>query len=89
MDFFCFRALLAFVIYLIVGAIIMYKVRGARGLEVIPQYLFWKDFPFMLVVSWLACIICRGRCNLCVFFPQDGCFFVISPCYKRSNYQKI
>ena len=69
-GFFCFRALLAFVIYLIVGAIIMYKVRGARGLEVIPQYLFWKDFPFLLVVSWHALSVeaVDYECNLCVFF---------------------
>ena len=29
----------------------MYFVKGARGIEVIPNYTFWKDFPFLLKVN--------------------------------------
>ena len=36
--------------YFVVGGIFMYTQRGARGLEVIPNYSFWKDFPFLIKV---------------------------------------
>ena len=29
----------------------MYAARGARGLEVIPNYSFWKSLPFLIKVS--------------------------------------
>ena len=29
----------------------MYAAKGARGLEVIPNFEFWKSFPFLLKVS--------------------------------------
>ena len=29
----------------------MYTQRGARGMEVIPNYTFWKDFPFLIKVE--------------------------------------
>lgn len=41
-------ALLGFVIYFILGGLFLYYKRGARGKEVIPNYAFWKDLPFLL-----------------------------------------
>ena len=29
----------------------MYFMRGARGVEVIPNYTFWKDLPALIKVS--------------------------------------
>ena len=37
--------------YFIVGGLIMYFMRGARGVEVIPNYTFWKDLPALIKVS--------------------------------------
>ena len=37
------RALGGFVAYLVLGGIFMYTQRGARGVEIIPNYSFWKD----------------------------------------------
>ena len=28
----------------------MYQVKGARGMEIIPNYAFWKDLPFLIKV---------------------------------------
>ena len=38
---------LATVTYLVVGTLLMVFWKGARGLEVIPNLAFWKDFPFL------------------------------------------
>jgi len=36
------------VLYLIIGAAVQFKVKGARGLELIPNLEFWKDLPFLM-----------------------------------------
>ena len=28
----------------------MYQVKGARGVEIIPNYAIWKDLPFLIKV---------------------------------------
>eukprot|EP00731_Ephydatia_muelleri_P037170 Em0407g2a len=38
----------ALIAYFVVGAIIMYTLKGARGIEVIPNIGFWKDLPFLI-----------------------------------------
>ena len=48
--FHIFSALVALVTYFIVGGLINYFHLGARGVEIIPQYLFWKDLPFLIKV---------------------------------------
>ena len=37
--------------YLVIGGIFMYTQRGARGAEIIPNYSFWKDLPFLVMVK--------------------------------------
>ena len=37
--------------YLVIGGIFMYTQRGARGAEIIPNYSFWKDLPFLVKVK--------------------------------------
>ncbi len=32
----------------------MYRVKGARGVEVIPNYTFWKEIPFLIKVPSIA-----------------------------------
>ncbi len=44
------RTLGAVMLYFIIGAIIMFQVKGARGIEVVPNYTFWKDLPFLIKV---------------------------------------
>ena len=46
--------LVAVVTYFTVGAFINYLHLGARGVEIIPQYTFWKDVPFLIKVSLWA-----------------------------------
>ncbi len=45
------RALGALIAYFVIGGIYMYVQKGARGLEVIPNYSFWKDLPFLIKVG--------------------------------------
>ena len=40
--------------YFIVGGVVNYKVKGARGSEVIPNFSFWKELPFLIKVSLLT-----------------------------------
>ena len=48
---FC-RIISALIAYFVVGAIIMYTLKGARGIEVIPNIGFWKDLPFLIKVEY-------------------------------------
>ena len=32
----------------------MYRIKGARGMEVIPNYAFWKDLPFLIKVMYIV-----------------------------------
>ena len=50
MFFFFYRFIVVVATYFIVGGLIMYFMRGARGVEVIPNYTFWKDLPFLIKV---------------------------------------
>ena len=61
----------------------MYTQKGARGTEVIPNYTFWKDFPFLIKVNTYIMLYVLWIHNY--FSLQDGFLFVISPCYKRSD----
>ncbi|XP_064392200.1 cation-dependent mannose-6-phosphate receptor-like [Halichondria panicea] len=38
----------AVILYFIIGSIVMFQVKGARGIEVVPNYSFWKDLPFLI-----------------------------------------
>jgi hypothetical protein len=40
--------IVAAVSYVVIGIIIQAAVRGASGVEVIPNVTFWKDFPFLI-----------------------------------------
>ena len=69
--------------YFVVGGIFMYTWRGARGLEVIPNYSFWKGLPFLVKVSRTQPSLLLLK--LFFFLFQDGFFFTISPCYKKRD----
>lgn len=51
------RFLAAVLTYFIVGSIVNYKYKGARGSEVIPNVEFWKDVPFLIKVGLSPWII--------------------------------
>jgi hypothetical protein len=36
------------VAYFVIGVLVMRFYKGARGVEMIPNLSFWKDFPFLL-----------------------------------------
>ena len=42
------------VIYVVGGILVMRFVRGARGVEMIPHYTFWSDFPLLIRVSRIS-----------------------------------
>lgn len=42
-----------FIIYMVGGACVLYTLRGARGLEMIPNIDFWKGLPSLVRVSLL------------------------------------
>jgi len=37
--------------YFIVGGLVMYFYKGARGVEVIPNYTFWRGLPILIKVG--------------------------------------
>ncbi len=41
----------AVIIYLAVGAAYQYFVKGARGVQIIPNFVFWKAFVIYVLVS--------------------------------------
>ena len=44
------RSLVGFCCYIAIGMAIGYRVKGARGIEMVPQLAFWKDLPFLIKV---------------------------------------
>eukprot|EP01113_Clastostelium_recurvatum_P016054 TRINITY_DN190_c0_g1_i1.p1 TRINITY_DN190_c0_g1~~TRINITY_DN190_c0_g1_i1.p1 ORF type:complete len:248 (-),score=46.12 TRINITY_DN190_c0_g1_i1:173-916(-) len=38
----------AFTLYFLVGAVVSWKVKGNSGIEIIPNFEFWKDLPFLM-----------------------------------------
>ena len=60
------RLIIAAVSYLVVGIIIQAGVRGARGVEVIPNLSFWKDFPFLLKVKYIH-VVLHALQSLCMY----------------------
>ena len=48
------RFLVAVVTYVVVGVLVMKYRKGAQGVELIPNYHFWKDFPFLVKVGCLS-----------------------------------
>ena len=46
--------IVACIAYFVVGAIMMYTFKGARGIEVIPNIGFWKDLPFLIKVEYYS-----------------------------------
>ena len=60
--------IIAVALYFAIGMPIMYYVKGARGLEMIPLISFWKDFPFLVkdgvmftLFAWPCCINIRPQ----------------------------
>ena len=47
---FLLRFLAAVVTYMVVGVLVKKYWKGAHGVELIPNFHFWKDFPFLVKV---------------------------------------
>ena len=83
-----YSIILAVIAYFVIGAVIMAKVKGARGMEIIPNIAFWKDLPFLIKVTDYT----RHTLHVILLFSssQDGIMFVLSPCVgHRSSYTKM
>lgn len=52
-----FRALVVVIVYLVGGFLVMRFARGARGVEQIPNYEFWKECPLLIWVN-IPIIVC-------------------------------
>ena len=48
-----FRFFIGVALYLIIGVIIMKCVKGATGVEMIPNYKFWSDLPLLIRVHYI------------------------------------
>ena len=53
-----YRFFAGVIAYIVIGMIVNYKVKGARGVEMIPNWSFWKDMPFLLKVYIMAHLTC-------------------------------
>ena len=42
-------------LYLAIGSVYKYTVNHARGVQVIPHYAFWNEFPRLVKVSKSLC----------------------------------
>ena len=42
-------ALAAFGLYFIIGAIVNWKMKGAKGVETVPNFLFWRETPLLFI----------------------------------------
>lgn len=62
-----FSLIAAFIVivslYLIIGSAYNYTTKNARGVEVIPNYHFWNDFPYLVKDGCCFVII---PCKICV-----------------------
>ncbi|XP_066246141.1 uncharacterized protein [Euwallacea similis] len=47
-SIFCIMFFVAFFTYFIGGALIMYFIRGARGVEILPNFDFWTSMPGLI-----------------------------------------
>lgn len=46
-----------FLTYFVLGALLLRCLRGAHGLEMIPNLEFWRDLPFLVrVCAWSVCL---------------------------------
>ena len=61
-----YRFFAGVIAYIVIGIIVNYKVKGARGVEMIPNWSFWKDMPFLLKDGFLFTLTypCK-KCGLC------------------------
>ena len=86
-----YRFLLGCILYFVIGCAVKHFVKGAQGIEIIPNINFWVDLPNLLKVSGLTqcCILCSiGKRFQGWVWPnlvQDGCLLVVSPCYKAGT----
>lgn len=71
------------VVYLLAGALYQRFVHGAKGLEQLPNYEFWKDFGNLQAVS----ILCLCKNLFITFYMNEfvdniwGFLFFISRIY--------
>ena len=51
----------------------MAKVKGAQGMEIIPNIAFWKDLPFLIKVTGT------------LYFIFSALHFLFLPCHNLRN----
>ena len=56
------RFIAGVITFFVVGSLINYFHRGARGVEIIPFWTFWKDLPFLIKVMLYMC----GYVHTCI-----------------------
>lgn len=64
--------------YFVIGMFVMRFYRGARGVEMIPNLSFWKDFPFLVMdgvlFAFLGWPCCKNRTPLTSSTPVTSKF---------------
>ena len=62
-----FRFFVLVLIYIVGGILFLHFARGANGKEMIPNFEFWKDFPFLVKVSFIVNHLWRFCYNVCLY----------------------
>lgn len=57
------------VFYFVFGAVLLHFIRGAQGIEMIPNLQFWKGLPYLVRVNLLCCCLSFYSINM---FPVAG-----------------
>ena len=76
--------------YVIVGCLVNAFARQKRGIEIIPNLEFWKDFPFLLKVStdlfvFVYCFFSLFVPHACGFLYM--CVLYLSACIYMYVYE--
>lgn len=64
--------------YFVLGALLLRFVRGARGIEIIPNFEFWRDLPYLVRVR--SILFHQLKFVYKIFVFQDGIIFLLSGC---------
>ena len=85
-----FFLFIGFLVYFFGGMLVM-KMRGAEGIQIIPHYTFWITLPFKLKVNkWSSNEQKTTKRNVHSFCFQSGITYCINGCRTQSEgYEEI
>ena len=85
---FFYRLIVVGTVYLLLGFLYQRYIAGAKGLEQIPNYDFWKDFGSLQAVSFLKALLIYYNCatinllGICQQVVEMSITFTNRPIYR-------